>query len=111
MLEKLRRILQCEDREELEFLTTNEENSQKELIEKYNKHFTKENEYFSLELVQLFSLRSIFLENANYSDSYPMLLLRKRLLFLIRLNNRKNHNFFINIFIECLSPLHIKFYL
>ena len=54
------------------------------VVEKYHNQYSNENDSFSLELVQLFSFRSIITEYQNYADVHAFLLFRKRVLLVAR---------------------------
>jgi len=88
MISKIQKIWQDETNQELENasqIQVFEENMQKKVLHNYHKHFSMPNQSYSLEVVQIFSLRSIFHEYEIYSDPHPLLLFRKRILLIVRL--------------------------
>ncbi len=67
-------------------LKKTEKKIENKLKEKYERLYqNKSNNYF-LELVEIFSIRSILFEFKNYHDQYPALYFRKLCLLFFRLN-------------------------
>ena len=87
MLDKIHKIWQEETNKESVISThmqVFEKNMHEKVLENYYKHFSLPNPSYSLELVQLFSLRSMRHEYETYSDPYPFLFMRKRIVFMLR---------------------------